>query len=175
MDKILSKIMNSDNWPEISLPENLDLLNEIANSSYNEKTFSGMVAATMIYQQIIEAMCLHIIENCHFEIQLHIYPSTISFKIDKNKMLGFYLNMLESTIDFEGKTEFINKVKEFNNFRNKIVHEMRKDNIDSLTKELYDSKKYFDDIFDLYDQIQDEFRVMFRCFAKDKFTDYIDE
>ena len=51
---------------------------------------------------------------------------------------------------------------------------MRKSNIEELTQELSSAKKAFDEIFDLYDEIQDSFRVIFHCFAKDTFIDLID-
>lgn len=174
MDEILSKIMDPDKWPTISLPENLELLNEIADQSFAEKSFSGMLAATMMYQQIIEAMCRHLIEDCHFQIQLSLYPTSISFKNNSSKMLGFYLEELKTSIDFYKKELFIERVEKFNAFRNRIVHEMRKSNIEELTQELSSAKKAFDEIFDLYDEIQDSFRVIFHCFAKDTFIDLID-
>lgn len=175
MDEIVTKIMDFDQWPTIPLPDNLELLNEMADQSFATNTFSGMFAATMMYQQIIEAMCLHLIEDCHFQIQLSVYPTTISFKNPSNKMLGFYLDELRSSIDFHKKVQFIEKVENFNAFRNRIVHEMRKSNIDDLSQELTSVKKSFDEIFDLYDEIQDDFRVTFHGFAKDVFIDLVDE
>lgn len=175
MDEIVSKIMDFDRWPTIPLPENLELLNEMADQSFATKTFSGMLAASMMYQQIIEAMCLHLIEDCHFQIQLAVYPTTISFKNQPNKMLGFYLDELRSSIDFHKKMQFIEKVGNYNAFRNRIVHEMRKSNIDDLAQELTSIKKSFDEIFDLYDEIQDNFRLTFHCFKKDVFIDLVDD
>ena len=68
MDKILSRIMNSDDWSSIQMPENLELLNEIADNSFKLTTFEGMLAATLMYHQILEAMCMHILEDCYFYI-----------------------------------------------------------------------------------------------------------
>lgn len=175
MNEIVSKIMYSEQWPTLSLPKNLELLNEIADQSFAENSFPSMLAATMMYQQIIEAMCCHLIDDCHFQIQLSLYPTTISFKKYSSKMLGFYLDELRSSIDFNKKEPFIEKVEKFNTFRNRVVHEMRKNNIEILARELSSAKKAFDEIYDLYDEIQDNFRVTFHCFAKDVFIDYIDD
>ena len=167
--------MDSDKWPTISLPENLELLNEIADHSFAENSFSGMLAATMMYQQIIEAMCRHLIDDCHFQIQLSLYPTSISFKNNSSKMLGFFLDELKTSIGFYKKELFIERVEMFNAFRNRIVHEMRKSNIETLTRELSSAKKAFDEIFNLYDEIQDNFRVIFHCFAKDVFYDLVND
>lgn len=175
MDEIVSRIMDSEQWPNLSLPENLELLNEMADQCFAERSFSSMLAATMMYQQIIEAMCCHLIDDCHFQIQLSLYPTTISFKNYSSKMLGFYLDELRSSIDFYKKASFVEKVENFNAFRNRIVHEMRKSNIDDLAQKLTTVKKSFDEIFDLYDEIQDEFRAIFHSFAKDVFIDLADD
>lgn len=175
MDEIVSRIMDSEQWPNLSLPENLELLNEMADHCFAENSFSSMLAATMMYQQIIEAMCCHLIDDCHFQIQLSLYPTTISFKNHSSKMLGFYFDELRSSIDFYKKALFIEKVENFNALRNRVVHEMRKNNIDDLAKELTTVKKSFDETFDLYDEIQDDFRVIFHSFAKDVFIDLDDE
>ena len=131
MDKILSRIMNSDDWPSIQMPENLELLNEIADNSFELTTFEGMLAATLMYHQILEAMCMHILEDCYFYIQLSVYPAEIEFKIPKDKMFGYYINELKKV------------------------------------------KGCFDKIYDLYNDIQDEFRVIFHSYKKDTFIDYL--
>ena len=90
-------------------------------------------------------------------------------------MLGSFLEELKTTIAFYKKEMFIERVEEFNAFRNRIVHEMRKSNIEALTRELSSAKKAFDEIFDLYDEIQDNFRVIFHRFAKDEFNDLVND
>ena len=52
---------------------------------------------------------------------------------------------------------------------------MRKSNIDDLAQKLTTVKKSFDEICDLYDEIQDEFRAIFHSFAKDVFIDLADD
>lgn len=103
--------MNSDDWPSIQMPENLELLNEIADNSFKLTTFEGMLAATLMYHQILEAMCMHILEDCYFYIQLSVYPAEIEFKIPKDKMFGYYINELKSSVSFPKKQEFIEKAE----------------------------------------------------------------
>lgn len=173
MDKILSRIMNSDDWPSIQMPENLELLNEIADNSFELTTFEGMLAATLMYHQILEAMCMHILENCYFYIQLSVYPAEIEFKIPKDKMFGYYINELKSSVSFPKKQEFIEKAELFNSYRIEVVHKMRRTNLDTISVELEKVKGCFDKIYDLYNDIQDEFRVIFHSYKKDTFIDYL--
>lgn len=175
MDKILSRIMNSDNWPSIQMPENLELLNEMADSSFELNTFEGMLAAMLMYHQILVAMCMHLLENCHFFIQLSVYPSEIEFKVPNDKMFGYYLGELKSSVSFLKKTEFIEKAELFNSYRIDVVHRMRRSNLEQLFVELKKVKSCFDEIYNLYDEIQDDFRVTFHGFKKDVFLDHLTE
>ena len=107
--KIVNRILDSDNWPSIELPENLDLLNEMADDSFATGTFSGMLSAVLMYHQLVEAMCLHLLEDCHFLIQLSVHPATINFTIPTNKMLGTYISELRESVSFHKKASFWRK------------------------------------------------------------------
>lgn len=175
MDRLIEKISNSDNWPNIEMPEYLEFLNEMADEEYQTGTFSRMLASLLMYHQIIESMCIHLLEDCYFQIQLALYPTTIELSVDSKKMLGNYIKALKDSIDFKEKEVFLNTVNEFNELRNSIVHEMRRSNVDKQIKKLKKCKGLFDKLFELYDDIQDNFRVTFHCYQKDVFIDYIDE
>lgn len=169
MDEIANRIMDSDKWPNIELPENLELLNEMADDSFSTGTFSGMLSAVLMYHQIVEAMCMHLLEDCHFLIQLSVHPATIHFAIPPNRMLGAYVSELKESVSFHKKHEFLEKVTAFNIIRNSAIHKMRKSNLDEVLNSLRDAKKLFDETFVLYDEIQDNFRVTFHGFKKDVF------
>ena len=137
-NKIDNRIMDSDKWPNLQLSENLELLNELADESFSTQTVSGMLASTLMYHQIIEAMCLHLLDNCHFQIQLAVYPAMIDFSIKENKMLGSYIQELKNSISFHKKDEFINKVTEFNGIRNDLI--LVYNNLSEVAKMLKRSK-----------------------------------
>lgn len=171
MDDVVSRIMDMEKWPGIELPENLELLNEMADESFSTQTFSGMLSAILMYHQLVEAMCLHLLEDCHFLIQLSVHPATIQFSLPKNRMLGVYIDKLKDTVSFCKKEEYLEKVKLFNKIRNDTIHEMRKSNLEQVSENLRSAKNIFDEIFNLYDEIQDDFRVIFHGFKKDTFMD----
>ena len=58
MDEIVERILDSDKWPTIEMPENLNFLNELADQSFNEGSFAGRLSALLMYHQIVEAMCI---------------------------------------------------------------------------------------------------------------------
>ena len=163
--------MDSDNWPNIELPENLELLNDMAEDSFSTGTFSGLLSAILMYHQLMEAMCVHLLEDCHFLIQLSVHPATIQFTTPKNRMLGIYVGELKESVSFHKKDEFLERVTAFNTIRNEAIHKMRKSNLDTVSEYLREAKHLFDEIFELYDEIQDNFRVVFHGFKKDVFGD----
>lgn len=171
MDEIVDRIMDSDKWPSIELPENLEFLNEMADNSFSTGSFSGVLSSVLMYHQLVEAMCLHLLEDCHFLIQLSVHPATIHFALPKNQMLGAYVSKLKESVSFHKKDEFLEKVTAFNIIRNEAIHKMRKSNLDEVSNSLRDAKQLFDEIFVMYDEIQDDFRVTFHGFKKDVFED----
>ena len=174
MNEIVERIMDIDKWPDIELPENLEILNELADKSYNEHTLNGLLAATLMYHQIIEAMCLHLIDNCHFFIQLSVYPSTINYTVPSNRMLGAYIKELQDSVSFDHKEDFLERVQAFNSIRNEAIHKLRKTNIEQVIQDLVTVKSLFDAIYSLYDEIQDDFRCTFHSVKKDVFIDVVD-
>ena len=48
---------------------------------------------------------------------------------------------------------------------------MRKNNLEEVSNSLRDAKRIFDEIFVLYDEIQDDFRVTFHGLKKDVCAD----
>ena len=175
MDEVVGRIMDIDKWPNIEIPENLELLNEMADESFASQTFSGLLASVLMYHQLIEAMCLHLLEDCYFLIQLSVYPATINFLIPENRMLGNYVKELKNTVSFYKKDEFLEKVTSFNAVRNEAIHKMRKSNLEKISESLRSAKSLFDEIYDLYDEIQDDFRVAFHEFKKNVFMDEYEE
>ena len=60
---------------------------------------------------------------------------------------------------------------DFNSIRNDLIHKMRKNQPEVIFNKGKNIKQIFDEIFELYDEIQDDFRVVFHSFKKDVFID----
>ena len=81
------------------------------------------------------------------------------------------LDELKESVSFHKKDEFLEKVTAFNTIRNDAIHKMRKSNLAEVSNNLRNARLLFDEIFALYDEIQDDFRVTFHSFKKDVFGD----
>ena len=90
-------------------------------------------------------------------------------------LLGYYISELKNSISFYLKEEFIQRVEQFNFYRIDVVHKMRRTNMDQISSQLQKIKPCFDEIYDMYDKIRDDFRVIFHGFKKDEFIDLLTE
>ena len=82
---------------------------------------------------------------------------------------------IKNYISFNKKDEFNKKAEQYNVYRINAVHKMRRSNLTQLSKELDKVKSCFIELYNLYDEIQDSFRVDFHGFKKDVFIDYLTE
>ncbi len=175
-DKTVRKIMNFERYPKIKNPENLEFLNDIADEMFKRNKISDKIASIIIYHQIIECICIHLLEYSRFQMELSVYPEEIEFsKIKDNYMLGNLIKELKIGIKFYMKDELISRVEDFNRIRNHTVHNLTKSDIYEITANLKDIKSEFDYIFYLYEEIKDNFHLIFKDFRKDSFIEIIDE
>ena len=116
-----------------------------------------------------------LLECSHFFIQLSTYPTDVKFKIDKGIMSGRLLKELEDTLEFDGKDAFIKKCREFNSLRNKIIHELTKHtSLSELKTKLQSIQVLYGNIFSLFVQSNDWFKLCYKDFKKDVFLDYVE-
>ena len=67
-----------------------------------------------------------VLDDCHFLIQLSVYPATIQFSKRRSEMLGAYVKELQEIVSFHKKGEYLEKVISFNKIRNKgVLHKQK--------------------------------------------------
>jgi len=118
-----------------------------------------------------------LLKDAQFFIQLSVFPAEMYFSEKKKLMFGQLIEELKSTISFENKNEFIEKCMSLNKDRIDIVHRLTKRNsLADLEAQLLKVKNLYDELYILFEDIHDWFRVCFKDFKKDTFIDYsIDE
>lgn len=171
MDTV-TKILDSNNWPNFENPDHLDELSEIANVAFDKDSLEGYLAALLIYHQLCDEMSKLLLECSQFFIQLSTHPTEVKFKIKKDVMSGRLLTELEHTLEFNGKSEYITKNREFNSLRNKIVHGLTKrTSLSELKNELENIQELYGIIFALFVKSHDWFKLCFKDFKKDIYVD----
>jgi hypothetical protein len=165
---LINKIKNSDTWPDITRPDFLSELNILADEMYNKNTLEGGLASLLIYHQLCEEMVKVLINCSEFYIQLAVFPAEITFKKNSKRMFGQLIDELEKGINFDKKTDFIDKCQAINTIRIKIVHRLTlKSSVYDILLQVREAKKIFDEIFKLYVEIYDNYRLNFHSFNKD--------
>lgn len=172
----ISQINDQEKWPGLENTSHLENLNEIADEAFNKNTIEGYLAALLIYHQLCEEMAKLLIEDSRFSVKASIYPCEIEFSSANKIMFGRTIEQLKESIDFQNKELFIQKCQSLNQSRNSIAHELTKQtSINAVAKKLKKVKVLFDEIFDIFEEAHDWFRLCFKDFRKDKFIDYEDE
>ena len=166
--EIISILTDGSKWPDIYHPEFLEELNTVADNLFSKKTLEGYIASILIYHQIAEEMIKALINISAFysqSLNLHIYFK--DREVDK-KMFGQLINELDYSLKLENTDYFIQKCKELNEIRINIVHKMtKKKNITEIQKICKKSKRIFDEIYELFEDIYDEWRLCLKDIAKE--------
>lgn len=165
--ELFHRITHIEKWPEFERLNFLTDLNVIADKAYAKKTIEGYLAALLIYHQLCEEMIKKLIECSNFFIQCAIFPNEIKTIELKNKMFGQLLNELEKGAVNKKIKTFIEKCKNLNALRIKMVHKITlKSSIEDISKQSIGSKKYFDEILDLFSEIHNEYEAIFHDYCK---------
>jgi len=122
--EIIAKLSDSEKWPTFDKSDFLTELNIVADEAFERNTVEGYLAAILIYSQITEDMVKLLLECCDFIMQVAVFPMEIQFKRSNKRMFGQILSDLENTLSFENKQKFLDKCKELNEVRNRMVHNL---------------------------------------------------
>ncbi len=167
-DEILKRLEDPDSWPSFERPDFLDDLNQLADDSFESKTVEGYLASVLIYQQLTEEFIRILIECSTFYIQLRVFPQEYQNRNLNKKMFGQLIQELTQSVIDENIRKIVEKSNELNNTRIQIVHKLTKnDTINQISEQCKSIKSTFDDIWELFDEVYDNYRVTFKDFRKD--------
>ena len=167
-DDILIKLEDPNKWPGFERPEFLDELNELADSSFEKKTIEGYLASVLIYHQLTEELIRILIESSTFYIQLRVFPQEFQDRKLKKKMFGQLIQELNQSILDEKIHIFVEKAINLNSLRIEIVHRLTtSETIKKVKKQCEKVQIIFNEIWKLFDEIYDNYRVTYKDFKKD--------
>ena len=165
--ELIARIKDFNKWPAFDRPDFLIELNGVGNEAFSKGTVEGYLASILIYHQITEEMIKLLLECCDFLIQVAIFPAEIQFRRNRRRMFGQVLDDLERSVSFNEKEEFINQCKELNAIRIRMVHRLtRKSSLQNIKDQSSRIKGIFDTIYCLYNEIYDDFSVLFQSYKK---------
>lgn len=167
--KALAVRLKNRDWPQFENPEFLDSLDDLAEAAIAKSTLEGDLAALLIIHQLGEAAAKVLLDCARFFIQLRLYPAEIRFNDRRNPMAGYWIDQLESTIDFDGKAEFLRSIRSLNHLRNSVFHGITQHaSIDDLRSKITPMAEHFKDLMAYFDTAYDWFMLAFKDVRKDE-------
>lgn len=156
-------------WPQLETADFMNVLDDIAEKTFAKNTIEGHLAALLIWHQLCEEMAKLLLKETQFLIQLSVYPAEIEFPEKKKQpMFGQIIDDLSKTISFERKEEFLNACRKLNTQRIRVVHRLTQHtSLSEVMARVGGVKSMYDQIFRIYEDAHDAFRVNFNSLAKD--------
>ena len=122
----------------------------------------------LIYHQLCEEFTKLMIKCSTFYMQLSVFPQELKEKDLNGKMFGELIKMLEHLPLDNDTKNYIAKCKELNNLRINMVHKLTlKTSVSEISKQCKKVKLIFKQLFELFDEIYDNYRIKFHDYKKD--------
>ncbi|MBA4389956.1 MAG: hypothetical protein C0399_03360 [Syntrophus sp. (in: bacteria)] len=165
----LSKLKDHDAWPALQRGDFLQNLNDFADSAAATHATEGYLAAFLVYQQLVEEMVNVLVDCSTFLIQCRVFPLEYrGTKQSRKKMFGQLLIEFEAGIMDAHTSTLLSKCRTLNDLRIRMIHKItRKESLTDITRRASHAKRLFDEIFELYDHIYEDFRSSFKDHKKD--------
>jgi hypothetical protein len=165
---ILDRLRDPNNWLQFHRPQFLQELNDLADDAFRKRTIEGYLASLLIYHQLCEEMMKLLIECSSFYLQLRIFPQKLKPRDLKGKMFGELIRELGYSVLDKDIESFIEKCKELNSLRIKMVHKITlKTSIEDISRQCRKAQQLFNSIRALFVTIHDSYRVNFSHYEKD--------
>jgi hypothetical protein len=130
--EITEKITKREKWPDFVNGPRLDKLEALARAAYRRRSIDGYLSYVLITHQICDELTRLLISHCRFTLQLFLVPVSFDYKFsskpnntDLEKLTsGQLLNVLDYSLEFEGKNEFLAAARELTETRNVFAHQL---------------------------------------------------
>ena len=164
----LTRVRDSDAWPGLQRGDFLQTLNDFADRAAATHTTEGYLAAFLVYQQLVEEMVKVLVDCSTFLIQCRVFPLEYRGPKLTRKMFGQLLVELETGITDNHTSRLLSKCRTLNDLRIRMVHKITlKESLADIKRRASRAKRLFNEIFTLYDEIYDDFRLAFKDHKKD--------
>ena len=130
---VLGRLLDSDKWPTYRSRQHSKLW-ELAKEAYDRQTFDGYLSYVLITSQYCEDFARILLKEAQFTLQICLAAKKFGWHFPKKQtgtnldgmMFGQLLDMLDHSVDFDQKKEFIEACKKLSTARNRLAHELDK-------------------------------------------------
>jgi hypothetical protein len=129
---VLERMLDNTQWPTYRNSKQHSRLFELASEAYDRDTYDGYLSNVLITSQACEDFARITLKNAQFTLQICLAIQGFGWHFPKSQrgpaldkaMFGQLLQMLEHSVDFEQKKEFIEACDKLSKVRNRLVHEL---------------------------------------------------
>ena len=165
--RLLSRLADSDAWPNFAHPEFAERLERVAVRSLSRRTTEADVTAIVIFHQLAEQMLRVLIEDNRFFIALSVLPAPIAFREQARQTFGQVLQALLDGVEFPRKQRLLKLAEDLNSIRNGVAHKLlQRGSLNGLRADAKKAHRLFNRMFAIYDDAHDHYRVTFHGISK---------
>jgi len=114
---LIDKLLDENKWPTYTNSHVLSELSGHAIEAFNRDTFDGYLSYVLIFHQECEDYAILLLRHIQFTLRLHVVPSRFGWPsaryeqpgVRENQTFGRVLRLIETSLDFDAKEEFIGK------------------------------------------------------------------
>lgn len=129
---LLDKLLNINKWPTYTNSQNLSELEKIANEAFERDSFDGYLSYVLISHQVCEDYAILLLRHTQFALRLNVLPNGFGWPsakyeqpgVRENQMFGRILQMIEKSLEFNCKHEFIAACSKQSRIRNRLAHSL---------------------------------------------------
>jgi hypothetical protein len=150
-EELINQLKNPDGylWFENSNP--FSELNGLADDFVSRNFTEGKIASLFIYHQLTENILILLLRYCNLIIKASVYPTEFYYKEINDIRFQKRIELLDQTIEFEGKQRLLDCAKSINKLRNEYGHRfIDRYSVEEIDDELNNIKSRFDEFFHLW-------------------------
>jgi hypothetical protein len=167
---VLERLLDSSKWPTYRSRQHSKLW-ELAKDAYDRGTFDGYLSYVLITSQYCEDFARILLKEAQFTLQICLGAKKFGWHFPKKQtganldglMFGQLLDMLDHSVDFDQKKEFIEACKKLSSARNRLAHELDKGvlTLPDIAAIAKDCLKLGEEITDCFNSADEHFSSFF--------------
>jgi hypothetical protein len=179
---ILESLLDYTKLPTYSADFNLSTMATLAEEAYKRDSVDGYFSYVLMTNQICEELARLLVRHAQFTLLLHIVPRGFNWKFSRREtgdglsklMFGKLLEILDNSMEFEVKADFIEACRKVNEMRNKLAHQFASNtSLDDLRQLAAQYKSGYDEVGNLFNQGDDEFTWHYSMMLHDIMWDHL--
>lgn len=180
--QLIEQVTTPESWPGFKDEDRLQELDDLASEALDRESSDGYLAYVLITHQLCDELLRLLIAHTRFALRLMVVPNGFDIKFSAKEddgdlerlMTGQLITVLEHSLEFDEKEEFLKLCREMSEIRNKLTHELaRKVDLAKLeaTTDKYRAK--YKRAEELFFDANDNFRLLYKDSKKDDSWDWM--